>query len=173
MRPDFVVWIDGPGSRTVVTTERPQPSIRTMNTPFDLQRFLEQMTDQFGQTSQWLPEEATAFGAGHRFPIDLSEHPEEFVVTAELPGFEQAEIDLRITDRSLWIEAEHEEEEHEGAERHIRRERRSERMHRSVRLPEAIDPDGAEAKLHNGVLTISVPKAHQDENARQIDIDSA
>lgn len=130
------------------------------------------MTDQFGQTTQWLPEDATPFGAGHRFPIDLSEHPEEFVVTAELPGFDREEIELRITDRSLWIEAEHEESEQEEAERHIRRERRSERMHRSVRLPGAVDPDGANAKLQNGVLTISVPKAHHDEDARHIDIES-
>lgn len=136
------------------------------------------MTDQFGQTNQWLPEDATPFGAGHRFPIDLSEHPEEFVVTAELPGFDREEIELRITDRSLWIEAEHEESEHEEsgheeAQRQIRRERRSERMHRSVRLPESIEPDGAQAKLQNGVLTISVPKANQDEDARHIDIESA
>lgn len=142
-----------------------------MNAPFDLQRFLEQMTNQLDQTTQWWPDDQMPFQARQRFPIDLSEQAEEFVVTAELPGFDRDEIELRLTDQTLWIEAHHEESEHEEDTRKLRQERRSMQTQRSLRLPEPIDPDATEATLHNGVLTITIPKAHHEEDSRSIEIE--
>jgi HSP20 family protein len=104
--------------------------------------------------------------------IDLVDRDGEFVATVDLPGFERDDVDVRVTDHTLRIEAEHEEILEEEEDRFIRHERRHESTKRSIRLPEDVDKEGVEARMKNGVLTVTLPKIETEE-ARPIEIEDA
>jgi len=146
----------------------------TRSNPFEeLERLLEAMSRQFDDASRvWEAEGPLgrwASGA-ESMAIDLVDRDGEFVVTVDLPGFERDDVDIRVTDHTLRIEAEHEAVHDEEGERFIRHERRHESTDRSVRLPGEVDKQGVAARMRNGVLTITLPKTEIEE-ARRIEID--
>ncbi|WP_135825007.1 Hsp20/alpha crystallin family protein [Halorussus ruber] len=107
--------------------------------------------------------------------IDLAERDDEFVVTADLPGFEKDDIGVSLRGDQLRIDAEHEEAREEGDEdeegRYLRKERRHQSVSRSVSLPGDVDEEGVSAQFRNGVLTVTLPKLSAgEEDSRQIDI---
>ena len=110
-------------------------------------------------------------GRGHGISVDVADHGGEFVVTADLPGYDKEDIDLSVSERMLTIGAARDYEGEEGDESYLRRERGHASVRRSVRLPESVDEHGAGASYHNGVLTITLPKIDVDDDARRIDID--
>ncbi|SEH18129.1 HSP20 family protein [Natronorubrum sediminis] len=136
------------------------------NTPFEgLEKQFERLQRQFEDvTRTWnfdrfgFPEmEAASMG------IDLVDRGDEFVLTADVPGFERDEIDVRLSDSTLSITAEHEEEMEEREELYLKSERAHRAISRSVRLPESIDEDGISATYNNGVLTLTLPKVEPTE----------
>lgn len=148
------------------------------STPLEeLERFFERMSRQFDDAPRmWNPSEslgrwASEFGT---MAIDLVERDEEFVATIDMPGFERDDIDIRVSDHTLRIEAERreglDEETDEEEVRYIRHERRHESVERLVRLPDNVDTEGVTAKMKNGVLTVTLPKL-EAEDAREIDIE--
>jgi HSP20 family protein len=142
----------------------------TSGNPFDeLERLFERMSRQFDEaTGMWNAE--TPFGRMESMSIDLVEADGEFVVTADLPGFERDDVDIQVTDHTLRIEAEHEEATEEREADYLRRERRHESMHRSIRLPDDVDKEAVEARMKNGVLTVTLPRLEAEE-ARSIEIE--
>lgn len=136
-----------------------------------------------------------------RMGVDLADHGAEFVLTADVPGFEPDEIDLRIAGETVHVEAETETSREDGtdedqqslesgtgsetaAERepasgtdgedgfYIRSERARRSLRRSIRLPEPVDEESASASCNNGVLTVRIPKADPDaRSGTSIDID--
>lgn len=135
----------------------------------DLERMLERLTEQFDEAAgQWSEEAGSR--AGSRPAVDVVDGPEEVVVTVDVPGFSQEDIDLHVSDRTLRIEAEHSEESDTERGEFVRRERRRSSMNRSVRLPVDVEAGGASATLQNGVLTVTLPKEER-EDSQQIDIE--
>lgn len=112
--------------------------------------------------------------------VDVEDADGAFVVTADLPGFTAEEIGVEFAGDTLSISASHTEEtEDEGDEpefdagterRYLRRERRHRSVSRSVRLPEPVDREAAEAEYRNGVLTVTLPKESTDEGGQNIPI---
>lgn len=143
--------------------------------PFtELERFFSQLSEQFDDTSRELgtaePFSRLSLGVS-RMAVDIVEHDETFVVTADLPGFDSDEVDVQVTDHTLRIDADHEETtEAESEGRYLRRERRRESMRRSVRLPSDVDADGVTATMNNGALTVTLPK-ETAEDAHEVDIE--
>ena len=124
-------------------------------------------------TSQWGEGDWELFGSGRETAIDLVDEEDQFVVTIDVPGFERDDIDLRVADQTLWIDCERSAAEEEKGETYLRRERRHASMRRSVRLPAPVKPDEVTAKLKNGILTVTVPKAEPASESKKIEIDSA
>ncbi|WP_277554043.1 Hsp20/alpha crystallin family protein [Halobaculum limi] len=141
--------------------------------PFEeLEDLLERVSRQFEESPyMWEPESRLGRWTSQfeAMPVDLADHEDEFVVTVDLPGFERDNVDVRVTDHTLQIDADHEEAVDEEAEHYLRHERRHESMHRSIRLPDEVDKDSVNAQMKNGVLTITLPKIDVEE-ARSIDI---
>lgn len=149
----------------------PNP-FRSLERQFEqLQRQLEATMDVWDGDRFDVP----GLGGGSRMGVDLVDHDDEYVLTADVPGFEADDIDIRLTDDRIHIAATHEreaseqDEEEEGVQ--IKSERKKRRLQRALRLPEPIEVDGAEAQYRNGVLTITLPKVDPSEaDGKKIDV---
>jgi HSP20 family protein len=89
---------------------------------------------------------------------DIFDRGDRFVITVELPGVRKEDIKLRVTEDTVYIEAQvrrEKELEQEGA---IRIERYYSGYRRVIRLPEEVIPEKAKARYNNGVLEIELPK---------------
>lgn len=142
--------------------------------PFEeIEQFFNRMSRQFEETSRGIDSsEPFSLTLGSRtMAVDVVEDDENIVVNADIPGFEDDEIEIRVTDNTLRIDAEHEEavDESEG-ERYLRRERRHKSMSRSIQLPSEVDTENVEARMKNGVLSVTLPK-REPEDAREVDIE--
>jgi HSP20 family protein len=92
--------------------------------------------------------------------MEISEADNELIVRADLPGFRDTDVEVRVAPRRLVISGKRE-EVHDGRKRKtIYSERRSDEVFRTLDLPEEIDPNKAKATLHEGTLEIDLPKAH-------------
>lgn len=141
--------------------------------PFEeIERLFERLSRQFDEASRsWERDEPLElWPTTESMAVDLAEHDDAFVVTVDLPGFERDEVEVRLADRTLHVDAEHEEAAEEAEEAYLRRERRHESMHRSLRLPAEVDEEDVTARMKNGVLTVTLAKVEAEE-ARRIDIE--
>lgn len=141
--------------------------------PFsDLGQLFEQIQRNFEEMAGGLEGNGLALPAtGSSVRIDLKEESDDLVLTAELPGFETDDIDVSLRDRTLHLEAEHEEEAEEEADgEYVRRERRRTSVARSIPLPEAVETEAIEATYNNGVLTVTMPKSEPDSDGNTIEI---
>ena len=103
--------------------------------------------------------------------IDVTEYDDEFVVMADLPGFDRDGIDVRVDDDRLTIAAERDAEHEDADRRYLRRERRHESVTRTVDLPVTIRPDEATATYRHGVLTVTIPlDAVEADEGHRIDV---
>jgi HSP20 family protein len=86
-----------------------------------------------------------------------------FVVVADLPGFERDEIDIRLTDGVLIIEADNRVEDESSV--------RSRHVIEQVRVPDAAHVDDVVATYHNGVLEITFPMDGDEDGTHRIRIE--
>jgi HSP20 family protein len=91
--------------------------------------------------------------------IDVTETDVAYTVSAELPGVDKNDIDVKIDGNlvSISAKAERNKELKEG-ERVIRSERYSGAISRSFSLASDIDEGAATAQYQDGVLTLTLPK---------------
>lgn len=137
------------------------------NPLWNVERQLERLQQQFEDTLQlWGGEQFEMPQIGmskSRMGVDLVDRGEEFVLTADVPGFETGDIDLRLSENTLHITADREHEQVSDDAFVIKNERRRQTLRRSVRLPEPVDDEGTEAVCKNGVLTVTLPKVDASE----------
>lgn len=91
--------------------------------------------------------------------VDLVEENNRILVTAEIPGFTEKDIDINVTRDLLTITGSCEESsQKEDLNYHVR-ERYLESFERTIPLPVDVEVDGCEAEFRNGLLNIRLPKA--------------
>jgi HSP20 family protein len=100
-------------------------------------------------------------------PVDVEETEDAWIVEAELPGVDKKDVDVQVRDSELTITGEIKERERKGILR--RRTRRKGRFEYRVTLPGEADSEGVDASLHDGVLTLRVPKSERTK-PRRIDV---
>jgi len=91
-----------------------------------------------------------------RLPLTIWEDDQHVYLQADVPGFPQESIDLRLHDGQLCITGERPVPQATDDYRH--NERMFGVFSRSVTLPETIDPSAIEAELKDGVLSITIRK---------------
>ena len=99
-------------------------------------------------------------GEGFRPRTDVRETDDSVLVTAEIPGLEDKDFEINLTEDLLTLKGEkrHEHEEKEKGE--VRRVERSYgSFQRTIPLPCEVVADKATAEYRNGVLTVTLPKA--------------
>ncbi len=89
---------------------------------------------------------------------DLDDRADRFVLTADLPGMEEDEVEINVLDSEIEISAKHKESKEEKKEGHIKRERSQVRYYRTLTLPEEIVGTKVTAKMTNGTLSVELPK---------------
>ena len=91
--------------------------------------------------------------------VDVADRAKDIIVTAEIPGIDEDDLEVSVTDRTLTIKGEssHEEEKEEG-DMH-RREIRRGSFFRTLTLPVDVDGSKAKAKCKDGMLELRLPKA--------------
>ena len=103
-------------------------------------------------------------------PVDIRDQGDHYLVEADVPGVRRENIRLALRDERLTIAINEEEDIEEEEEGYIHKERRYASMSRSVYLSEA-QSEGVKAKLEDGVLKITVPKASEPEEIIEIDVE--
>lgn len=108
-----------------------------------------------------LPFEGRGDGGGvlPRTKVDVAEKNGAYLVTAELPGVRKEDIHVTIDGPQVTLEAEVKREREAGKdERTLHSERVYGKIVRSFTLPQEVDEAKAEAKYHDGVLELTLPK---------------
>ncbi len=90
--------------------------------------------------------------------IDLEDKGDKYVMTAEVPGFKNEEIEINVWDSAVEISGCRETAQDEETKGYVRKERSSESFYRRMALPEEVKIENAEANLKNGILELVLPK---------------
>jgi HSP20 family protein len=98
-------------------------------------------------------------GFGATPAVNIVDKDDAYIVTAELPGIREQDIEIKFADGTLTVEGQKEEEPGDEKQEHFLSERRFGAFHRSFRVPDGVDADKIEASLKNGVLTVTLPKS--------------
>ena len=94
---------------------------------------------------------------------DLIEDQENILVKIDLPGVKKENIKIDITDQTLLILAQQEEEVLWEGARYVERERKLGKTERTIALPAKIRIEDAIAAFEDGVLTVTLPKIEKKE----------
>jgi len=129
----------------------------------EMRRQVDRLFDVFGTR------QAGRGGAGVYPAINISEDTDAYTVSAELPGVKSKDLDLNVTANQLTLAGERRISEEAADARYHRREREAGRFSRAVALPDDIDTENVKARLADGVLTVTIPKAEK-ARPRQIAI---
>ena len=91
---------------------------------------------------------------------DFYETDRDFVIELEVPGFDEKELDIEVSDHTLTIEGERKLQTTTEPEKSFRfHERLEKTFERRFYLPPEADTQHVEAKFAKGVLEVHVPKA--------------
>ncbi len=91
--------------------------------------------------------------------VDVREEDDSFVLTTAVPGLSADDLNIQILDNVVRIEGEYKTSDGE----HLLRELPEGKFIRTLRLPNDVDADKVDAKIKDGILTLSLPKV---ESAR-------
>lgn len=100
---------------------------------------------------------------------DVYETDAEYVVELEVPGFDEKELTVEVTDHMLTLKGERLEETEKQDKTYRLHERLSRSFERSFELPPEADTGKVDAAFAKGVLTVHATKATQ-EKPRKVEI---
>lgn len=104
--------------------------------------------------------------------VDVEENDKEYTVKAELPGFDEKDVNLTVENHVLTLSGkvdEKNEEKDKDNRKYLVRERRVETFERSFSLPEGVDEENISAQFKNGLLTVTLPKT-AEKASRKLEV---
>lgn len=145
-------------SESVALAERESDPFRAFQR--EMNRMMEGFFDGSGELNdlwggRWFPE------------TDVVVKDKEVVVSAELPGLNQDDLDIRVSGNALTIRGEKKSETRNEEGENVLVERSYGSFERRIPLPAAVRDDQAEASYKNGVLTIRLPRREESTNGRR------
>ncbi len=105
-----------------------------------------------------------ALGAFTQPAADIVDKGEEFTVMVDIPGIDKKDLLVVVKERSVEIRAERKMEREEEKEGYYFQERGYQGYARTLPLPEDVIPTQTVASYNNGVLELTIKKAHPVEN---------
>ncbi|MET0962679.1 MAG: Hsp20 family protein [Noviherbaspirillum sp.] len=139
LRSQFASWDDPIGLVRKVSDEVDQLFARFVGRPSAAK------SGEGGAAGKWMP------------PVEILQRGDRLVICVDLPGISRDSVDVEIQRDRIIVEGERKEEPRPADVPGFRRSERSYGpFHRTVPLPEGVDPDSAEAAMRDGVLEISL-----------------
>jgi HSP20 family protein len=127
--------------------------------PFrDIMTLRDRMNRLFEDMSAYRGEEKDLGASAWAPAVDIYETENEVVLTAEVPGVDEKDIEIKVEDNTLTLRGERKFEKETKEENFHRIERAYGSFFRSFSLPTYVDHDKIEAEHENGVLKIRMPK---------------
>ncbi|HVI13689.1 MAG TPA: Hsp20/alpha crystallin family protein [Pseudolabrys sp.] len=99
--------------------------------------------------------------------VDVTQTDKGYEITAELPGMEDKDVEVKLANGVLTIRGEKRDEKEEKQKDYYLRERSFGSFERSFQVPENIDTDKISAGFKKGVLTIMLPKSAEAQRAEK------
>jgi HSP20 family protein len=96
-------------------------------------------------------------------PVDIYERENKLVIRAAVPGVKPEDLDVSVDNNVLTIRGESRSEVEQGGEgtKVYRREVSYGSFSRSIRLPENLQLDQADAEFNHGFVNITIPKLEE------------
>lgn len=105
--------------------------------------------------------------------VDASETENAYQITVELPGMDQKDIELTLSDGMLTLKGEKKEEREDTKKDYHLTERSYGEFRRSFPVPDSVDVKNVGAEFRKGVLTVTLPKTKEAKSqTRQIEVKS-
>lgn len=122
----------------------------------EMNRFFD---DRLWRTRSGQEELGTAFLPA----VDVYEDHEGLMLTAELPGIDPKDVDVRVENGVLTLRGERKLEKEDKKENYLRVERSYGAFTRSFTLPSSVDTEKVKADFKHGVLRIQLPKREESK----------
>ena len=90
--------------------------------------------------------------------VDIIEKEDAFEITAELPGMDEKNIEVKLNQGNLTIKGEKKDEREEKKKDYYLSERHYGSFQRTFGLPDGVDAEKIEAHFAKGILTVKLPK---------------
>jgi len=146
-------------------------SIERDNPFLALQNEFNNLFDNFWRNRNFSPAVFEGELAKFQPNINIAENDDAYVVSAELPGMDEKNIELELKGNSLVLKGEKKEEHEEKKRGRVYSERRYGSFYRQIPLPDEVKVEKVEAKFKNGVLNIELPKTEKAKTShKQIEI---
>jgi HSP20 family protein len=161
------------------------PSTTQAWAPFlNLRREMDRLFNDFGRGFRQFPTRSSVFDIepfwGREMTweaapaVDIAESEKAFELTAELPGMDEKNIEVKVANGNLIIKGEKQEEKEETKKDYYMRERNFGSFERRFEMPEGVDADKIEASFKKGVLTLTLPKKLEAQKpAKKIEVKAA
>jgi HSP20 family protein len=150
--------------------ERSVDVTRRSENPFgSLHREMNRLFEDFARGFDLTP----VFGyEGFAPQVDVRETDDAVLVEAEMPGLEEKDFELTLTQSALTLRGE-KRREHEEKGSVYRYERSYGSFERTIPLPCEVEADQVKATYRNGVLDVTLPKTEAARtNVRRIEVKS-
>jgi HSP20 family protein len=136
-----------------------RPAGRNDDHPFySLQNQMNSLFDDFFSGFDVAPRALTG-GFGAFVPsVDIKESDKDFTIYAELPGVDEKDVEISVTNDSVTIKGEKKEEKEDKRKNYYYLERSYGSFNRTIPLTAETDANKAQASFKNGVLNIIIPK---------------
>ena len=106
--------------------------------------------------------------------VDIVEKDNAYEVTAELPGLDEKNIEVKLVNGGLTIKGEKQEEKEEKKKGYYLHERQFGSFERCFQVPQGVDTNKIEASFRKGVLTVTLPKKPEAQKPeKKIEIKAA
>ncbi len=140
----------------------------------NLQKEMNRIFDEFyGMDTDYPLAMGESFGEVNP-KMDMTENDQNLLVTLELPGLTEADINVSLNEDLLTVSGEKKIEKEETIKGWYRMERTYGNFTRNIPLPSGIDTNRCEAVFKSGILTITMPKsADHQKNIKKIPIKGA
>jgi HSP20 family protein len=158
------------------TRGRDVPSERVIEHPLVMfQREVDRLFEEFRRGFDFPTLTRGERTGGYLAPrIDISEKDDEIIVWAELPGLEEKDVDITLTDNVLLIRGEKKQEKEERERSYTYTERSYGSFERRIPIDAEVLSDKVSAVFKNGVLTVTLPKSPEArKHVRRIPIGGA
>jgi HSP20 family protein len=131
------------------------------------QRAMNQLFDDFFTSFDLAPFSVFEDVGRFRPSIDMAEDEKQIIVTAELPGMDEKDIEITLSKDALTIKGEKQEEKDEKDKESYYMERSFGSFQRVIPIPKEVNVEKVEASFKKGVLSITMPKVKEEKVSRK------